>query len=239
MMQIEKALGQNRTGAATAKKLTEEMVAGTQEFLPTSAGDEREIANVRAEVASESGPIGSIPPPATLKQAVSTAAKAVMREKPTLFLDLLGARIAFERTGVRLYEALLSKYDIFGSFPGGPTREDLQAIRRDELEHFHLLTAAMLKLGGDPTAMTPAADIQAVLSSGVPKVAVDPRVSLADSLECALTAELVDNDSWESLIAVARRAGEEELAGRFTQALAQEAVHLEKVRAWLLAYRSA
>jgi rubrerythrin len=241
MQQLEdmkKAVGQNRTGIATSKKLSAEMVEGTQEFAPSSPGDESEVAAVRAEASAEASPIGSIPPPASVKQAVSTAAKAVKREKPTVFLDKLGARIAFERSGTRLYEALLSKFDIHGSFKGGPTRAELEQIHHDELEHFHLLAEAMVELGGDPTALTPAANVQAVLSQGAFNITTDPRTNLAECLEAALTAELVDNDSWEALVDLASIAGEEELVARFGRALAEEQEHLMKVRAWLAAYRA-
>jgi len=235
---VKKAVGQNRTGIATAKKLSAEMIEGTQEFAPTSAGDEREVAAVRAEASSEAGRIGSIPPPASVKQAVSTAAKAIQREKPTLFLDKLGARIGFERSGTRLYEALLSKFDIHGSFTGGPSREELEQIHHDELEHFHMLTEAMVSLGGDPTALTPAGNVQAVLSQGAFNIVTDPRTTLPECLEAALTAELVDNDSWEALVDMASIAGEDELMTRFGNALAQEQEHLMKVRAWLAAHRA-
>ena len=36
-------------------------------------------------------------------------------------MDKIGERLAFERTGTRLYEALVSKHEAFGSFPGGPS----------------------------------------------------------------------------------------------------------------------
>jgi rubrerythrin len=239
MQEVEKAIGKNRTGTATAKKLTEEMLEGTREFKPTSPGDESEVAKTRAEASRDAEPIGSIPPPASVKQAVSTAAKAIKQEKPVLFLDQLGARLAFERTGVRLYEALLSKFDIYGSFEGGPTRGELEEIRDDELAHFQMLSDAIVGLGGDPTAVTPAADIQAVLSSGVPKILADARTTLTDGLEAILTAELVDNDSWEMLVDLAGIAGEEELVTRFAQALSDEQEHLANVRRWLSARRSA
>jgi hypothetical protein len=81
--------------------------------------------------------------------------------------------------------------------------------------------------------MTPAADVSGVLSMGVVQVASDPRMQLADSLQALLTAELVDNDSWELLCQLARGLGQEELANELEIARAEEATHLVSVRTWL------
>ena len=64
---------------------------------------------------------------------------------------------------------------------------------------------------------------------------VDPRTNLVDALQAILVAELADNDSWEALVALARGGGNEELAVRFEEMLANERDHLIKVRGWLAA----
>ena len=107
--QNEVHVGTNRTGAALAPERIEAMIAGTEEFYPSSEGDGSAIIAVRAEYAQEAEPIGTVPPPATLKGIAKTAFKALKGGEPTLFLDKLGERLAFERTGTRLYEALLGK----------------------------------------------------------------------------------------------------------------------------------
>ena len=81
--------------------------------------------------------------------------------------------------------------------------------------------------------MTPSADITGVASEGLLKVITDPRTSLAESLEALLTAELVDNDSWQMLIALAGNLGQDRLAKNFQGALEAEYRHLESVRRWL------
>jgi rubrerythrin len=152
-----------------------------------------------------------------------------------VLLDKLGERLAFERAGTRLYEALLSKFDAFGSWPGGPARSDLEEIRDEEHQHFTLLQSAIAKLGGDATAVTPSANLHAVSSMGLPAVLSDPRTDLQDGLETILIAELVDNECWENLSALASEMGEDELAASFASALQQERDHLDRVRAWLRA----
>ena len=56
----------------------------------------------------------------------------------------------------------LIKFESEGGWEGGPTAEELRQIREEELQHFEMLKECMQTLGGDPTAMTPAADVAAV-----------------------------------------------------------------------------
>lgn len=226
-------IGPNKTGVATSKGLTDSMVEGTQEFLPSGVGDEREIARVREEYVKEAEPIGSMPTPPKLKGMLKTAKQAIQGAHPVVFLDKLGGRLAFERTGARLWEGVLSKWDAYGSFSGGPTREEIEKIATEEFEHFRLLEDAHLKLGADPTVLTPCANLEATLSKGVMDVIVDARTDLIQSLQAVLIAELADNDAWETLTELARIAGENDLAKKFEIAAAEEAVHLENVRLWL------
>src|SRR5205814_3090515 len=89
------------------------------------------------------------------------------------------------------------------------------------------------KLGADPTAMTPSADIAANLSKGIPHVLADPRTDLRQCLEGLLVAELADNACWETLIELAREAGQEEMVTAFQAALRREELHLGRVKGWL------
>jgi rubrerythrin len=81
--------------------------------------------------------------------------------------------------------------------------------------------------------VTPSADVIGVASSGPLKVVSDPRVTLNEALKAALTAELVDNDSWLMLADVAERLGQDDIAADFRRALAEEEDHLARVRTWL------
>ncbi|HEY8946186.1 MAG TPA: ferritin-like domain-containing protein [Polyangiaceae bacterium] len=228
-------IGLNRTGIATSPALAEEMIEGTSEFPPGADGDETVIAHTREDYAKISDPLGTVPPPTKLRDAAVTAMRGLRGLRPTQFLDKLGERLAFERTGVRLYEALISKLDAFGGFPGGPSRAELQEILREEFEHFRLLTEAVTKVGGDPTVVTPAADLHATMNRGVLEVVVDPRTTFAQCLEAALMAELADNEGWQALTELASQTGETELAARFEAAKEEEDEHLENVRSWLAA----
>jgi rubrerythrin len=228
-------IGTNRTGIAAAPERSREMLTGMDEFPPTSQGSAANIAQVRIAYAQAAEPLGSEPPPASVKGTVQTAVKAVMGEKLMLFMDKLGERLAFERTGTRLYEALVSKHDAFGSFTGGPSRDDLVHVLQEEYRHFTMLQSAIEQLGGDPTAVTPSANLHATAAHGINQVIVDPRTTLLQSLEAILIAELADNACWEALIELAQGAGEDALVQQFQEALRNEQDHLAKVQAWLAA----
>lgn len=226
-------MGTNRTGMATSPLDSKELIDAAQANPPSSPGSEADAAAVRTEHARESGTVGSVPPPASLKGMVKAAGELIQGRPPALLIDKLGERLQFERSGTRLYEAMIAKYDADGGFEGGPSRADLEAIRDDELRHFDLLRRALERLGADPTAMTPGANMIGLASSGVLAVAVEPRIDFGQSLQALLVAELTDNDGWGMLIDMATAYGQDEMAAEFRVAQLHEARHLELVRSWL------
>lgn len=219
-------IGENRTTRSEHPEMYEEMEQGPDEFPPTSLGDATAVSEVRVAYAKESGPIGHVPAPQNGKKVDEATAELV---------DKLGERLAFERTGTRLYDALISKHDAFGSFDGGPTRADLENIRRDEHDHFLMLKKVIERLGGDPAAVTPSACVAATAGRGLGDVCTDPRTTLLQCLEAILIAELTDNDAWEVLIGIAQRAGQRELERGFRAAVETEREHLVRVRDWVQA----
>lgn len=231
-------IGLNRTGVSLSpidsKLVVEGAVAGT----PTSSTVPNELTEFRATFSRESDPVGTMPPPTSLKGIATAVMDKLKGETPTVLLDLLGERLAFERTGTRLYEALLIKFDAASEkhrFGGGPTMEELERFRDDELRHFAIVKRAITELGADPTTVTPAADMVVVAGMGLVQVLTDPRTTLTQALQALLTAELVDNDGWLVLADLADRLGHENLAADFRTALVEEEEHLARVRAWLAA----
>ena len=206
--------GSNRTGIMAAPERAKQMVEATREFPPSSPGDALAIAEVRIAYAQEGEGMG---------------------ETPRLLMDKLGERLAFEHAGARLYEALLSKHRAYGSFEGGPSGEDVLHILTEEYEHADFLSGAIKNLGGDPTALTPAADLALNISAGLPQVLSDPRTNLLQSLEAIVVAELADNECWTTLAQFASQAGQDELAEQCGVAIEHERDHLRKVRMWIAA----
>jgi rubrerythrin len=197
---------------------------------PTSPGDAGAMGALRGEYIAEADPVGSVPPPGTIKGMLKSGAKMMTGERPQAFLDKLGERLAFERTGTRLYDALLvkCKADSGEVINVGA----LQRFREEEARHFKLVNDCIEKLGGDPTSQTPCADVAGVESMGLLQVLTDPKTTIAQSLHAVLVGELTDNAGWDELVALAARMGESDMAAHFTEALEHERVHLATIKAW-------
>lgn len=248
-------LGMNRTGAAVSPAGTAAMTQAADMLSPAVPIDTSGAEAERLVYINEAETVGSIPPPASVKGVVKTGMAKLKGGSPSIFMDKIGERIAFERGGTRLYDALITKYQaveaqgealppadqlppmegmvVPGSVKGEKPLQTLMRIRSEELQHFKMLGECMVKMGGDPTAMTPCADVTATSTMGIMQVVTDPRTTLAQSLNAMLTAELADNAGWELLAALAEDAGENDMAGRFLGALAQEQEHLAVVKGWV------
>src|SRR3954468_16735745 len=124
-MQTITEVGMNHSGM-DASPTAEEMLENTELTKP-KRGDERALAKIRDEYLAEAEPVGSLP------QAGPMA----------LLMDKLGERLAFERSGTRLYDALLGKCKAAGAkIP----QKELQHIRDEEAMHFALVGAAIQSL---------------------------------------------------------------------------------------------
>jgi rubrerythrin len=225
----------NRTGALASPMDASDVQkeAMTHEVSPPA---DMELDGVRAEYEAEGVLMGHMPIPTTVRGAKNAFVQAFKGKNAAVLLDKIGERLAFERTGTRLYEALIGKLDACGSWDGGPSRAELLHIMEEELEHFHVLREAMEELGGDPTAMTPAANVTDVVSSGIPQIVSDGRSTLAQSLCAIHVAELADNDGWDMLVSLCTYLELDDLAQRFQRCAHEEGEHLHNVRRWLNAH---
>ncbi len=232
---IETGMGLNRTGIGLSPLLASEMMEGTANAGTTASEQTgvQELAEVRKDYGTRHEQVGTMPPPSSLKGMAKTVKDALKGRQPTILLDRLGDRLAFERTGVCLYEAFLDKFDALGSWEGGPSRADIESISQDELRHFELLHRAIESLGADPTTVTPTADISGVESLGVLQVVADPRTTLPQALHAILSVELIDSDGWRMLADLAQLMGHADLAVGMEAALRDEERHLALVRGWL------
>lgn len=225
-------IGKNLTGIALSPIDGKAMVEYAAQ-APMPSGSEHDLEEQRESFARESGIVGTVPPPASATGLASTAASMITGKKASVFIDRLSERLAFERTGTRLYDALLAKYDATqGGTDGGPSRARLVQIHDEELSHVGLLEEAAQSIGADPTVMTPAADMMGVASSGILQILTDPRTTMDQCLHAMLIAELADNEGWSMLSAMADAMGHSQLASMFRDALSQEERHLADVRGW-------
>lgn len=181
------------------------------------------------------GVVGSIPVPMGMKLLVETGVNKLKGKNQEILLDKLGERLAFERTGVRLYDSLITKLKGDEEAQKVVDLHDIEKIRNQELQHFRMLQQVVEEMGADPTGVTPSADVTGVMSLGLVQVCNDYRIDFTNSLEAILIVELTDNDSWENLIELAENFGQKKLSERCQSALAQEAEHLASVRSWIKA----
>jgi rubrerythrin len=231
-MKDETRLGMNRTGMAMAPKEGKKQEENAWKAVPASPGDPRELERLRSEYEAEAEPIGSVPPPASLKGMAKSALQMMEGRDPKAFIDKLGERLAFERGGTRLYELLIGKHRAGESATGEADLETLIRFRNQELAHFRLLWDSLEKLGADPTVQTPSADHTGVKNMGLIQTLSDPRSTFYQGLDAILIAELADNDAWHMLVELAEGMGLKDMAAAFRQASAEEDVHLEQIRKW-------
>jgi ferritin-like metal-binding protein YciE len=224
-------IGRNRTGVQTSPQLSKEMNDLVQPVSAETA-DASPLNEVRLLYIREADPLGSIPPPATIKGAVKTAAKLLQGERPQAFIDKLAERLAYERSGTRLYDAVIAKFMAHEGELQNASLQEVTEIRNEEASHAALIRTCLEQLGADPTAQTPSADLVGVATAGFLQAAADPRTTLAQTLQVALAAELVDVASWEMLISMAEQMGQDGMVERFRRALDHETEHVAKVRGW-------
>lgn len=226
-------IGLNYTGIKMSPLDSQELISFVND-IPASPEINSEITleQVRVQSIREAGIIGSVPFPVSITGSVDTLVKKISEQNLEVFIDKLSERAAFERTGVRLYDALIAK--IIGLSGESLNKLDtLKQFREEEVKHFKMVISAIESIGADPTVQTPCADIIGVSSLGIIQVITDPRTNLAQSLNALLIAELTDNAGWELLIELAKKFSKNSIAQDFETALIEENNHLITIKDWL------
>jgi ferritin-like metal-binding protein YciE len=212
----------NRTGIGLSPEMAARMLELSVLTKPSTEGSGKALLRDREGYIGAGIPIGSMP-------ALSVDGS----ESEIHLLDKLGERMAFERTGTRLYEGLINKAKIMKETSTGPDLDNLVEIHDEELKHFFMLKETIRQLGGDPTIQTPSADVSMVISQGALQVVTDPRTLVSHGLQAVLVAELTDNAGWDFLIKLAAGLGYTDMVNSFTKALENEEKHLLSVKQWL------
>lgn len=234
MTQVNK-MGPNRTGMDTSPIDGKAMVEGAQTLTKTTPLPRKRMADFRRSATDEGGSIGSVPVPGTFKGALSAGKKKIQGHNPELLINKLGQRLAFERAGTRLYDALIMKCNAAMDSATAQivSIDKLRHFRDEEHEHMLLVGAVISDLGADPTAMTPDANVSALASLGLPKVIGEPRTSVLQCLEAIQVAELTDNAAWADLRELCLTMGLDEIADKFKKPISQEQVHEEVLADWI------
>jgi rubrerythrin len=233
-MENETKVGMNRTGMQMAPIQGPSQVEYAESWGPHPVtGSEHDIAAMRARYIREADRIGSVPVPATGRGLAETALGKLKGQNPEVLFDKLGERAAYERSGVRLYQAMIGKVQAVEHPEKAALLADLNHIVEEEFEHFQMLSAAVAEMGGDPTAQTPCADVSAVAAMGMIQVITDPRTTLAQCIQILLSVELTDNACWELLLELAQEGDHDHLIEPFQKALVAEQEHETMIKQWL------
>ena len=192
---------------------------------------------MRREYIAEAEVVGSVPPARNVKGAASTAMQKLTGKNPEAFIDKLGCRLAFERTGVRLYDALIAKCSALGTACRDSPRY-VWNFRNQELQHFKLVESshALDWRGSDST--------DALRRCRWGRIhGPDPSIDRSSHIGGAMPGSdsyrrIADNDAWQMLILFAEKMGMDEMARDFGVALSEEDIHLMHVRQWYQAWCS-
>lgn len=230
-MDSPQSMGSNRSGVDRSYDGAKQMADAAREFPPTT--EDHGLIELRTRYLTEAEPIGTVPVPGTVKGMAKAGIQKLMGRHAEVFIDMLGGRLAFERTGTRLYDAFIGKCMVRNDEATALPLEELRQFRAEEAAHIGIVWDALRQLGADPTSVTPMADINAVTSGGLYQVITDPRTSVGQSLHAIHVAELADNDGWVLLIKLAKEMGQDEMVTKFRQALHEEDRHLKAMRRWM------
>jgi bacterioferritin (cytochrome b1) len=152
------------------------------------------------------------------------------QNNPAFLLDVLSGRLAFERTGVKLYDRVIEKIERQAQPRYLAILDQLREIRVEEKEHEEWLEAQIRALGGNPAEKSEMAQLEAEEGSGIESVILDGHSKPIHLLHALLAAELADNAGWDVLVKLAGDAGDAAAKIEFARRMAEEAKHLLFIR---------
>jgi bacterioferritin (cytochrome b1) len=145
-------------------------------------------------------------------------------------LDVLAARLTFERTGVKLYDSVIQKIERSGESRYHALVATLRKHRNEEKEHEEWLEQVIRALGGHPEETTTLAMLETEESQGIQSVILDGHTRVIEVLHALLTAELADNAGWDLLVELADDTGDRLAKAEFGKRMHEEARHLAFLR---------
>jgi bacterioferritin (cytochrome b1) len=155
--------------------------------------------------------------------------KKLAQVHPEKLLDLLTERLTFERAGVKLYDTVIgkmksSKEPVISSLTGQMTKQ-----RNEEKEHEEWLEDQVRALGSDAHTETDLSELILRESRGLVDVIGEDN-ELPHLFHALLTAELVDENGWRLLVALADEANDDIARRELRQRAQEEEKHLLFVR---------
>src|SRR4051812_44134753 len=99
--------GQNRTVQQTSPQLSQAMNDVVQP-VSAAAADASALTELHLQYILEADPLGSMPPPVAERGRSKSSARPSQSEQLQVFVDKLAERLAYERGGTRLYDAVIA-----------------------------------------------------------------------------------------------------------------------------------
>lgn len=144
---------------------------------------------------------------------------------PEKIIDVLGERLAYERSGVKLYDAILKKVKASRHTQLKKFSKELEEHREHEVEHAEWCAEQIRSLGGDPDQPTERAQLVHVEAKGLEEVIFGDG-PISQAFHALNTAELGDNGGWALLVGLADQLGDEEMKREAQERLKHEEEHL-------------
>ncbi len=145
-------------------------------------------------------------------------------------IDLLCERLAFERSGVKLYDKILTEMKASQNPQITKMLEPMQEHRDQEKEHEEWLEAQIRSLGADDKKPTEMSRLVTKESQGIEEVVLKGTGQIAHLFHALLAAELVDNAGWDLLVQLADEADDSKARREFKKRLHEEEEHLILMR---------
>ena len=161
------------------------------------------------------------------------------QETESKTIELLSERLAFERTGVKLYDRIVRK--VIDSRGGDgiddseEVAERLGVFRDEEQEHVDWLEERIRELGADPNEQTDRSILVQEESKGIVDVVLESERPLSEMLHALLTAELIDGTGWDLLVLT---LSDEKLLESCRQYQREEQRHLTYVKRLVLGFET-
>ena len=152
------------------------------------------------------------------------------KHNPAKVLDLLIARLQYERSGVKLYDSILAKIAAQQDPDAQRMVETLQEHRNEEKEHEEWLEECVRQMGGDAHGTSDMAELESRESKGIEEILLDGDNDIVHIFHALLAAELADNAGWDLLVQIADEAGDRDAKKQFKKRLHEEEEHLLFVR---------
>ncbi len=148
-------MGMNKTGAHMSPKDIEKMMKGMPQGAP-GEGDGSAIAAVRTTYIAEAEPVGTAPPPGTIKGAAKAGMQKLVGRHPEVLVDKLGERITLAGSYILLVGCCVG----FATIPN-------PAILAAMLVAIRLLVLMNIGLSTYVNRLAPPEELTPTLSAGI------------------------------------------------------------------------